>query len=113
MDTAVTVDPRMNNRPVSTGLRDTPATEITVALNRNPIADSPGVTKPLFGPHPRRPHGPSLGHASPQTTLKHYAHFMPGAGKRGLAAMDEWFDQDPQPNVPEKSPDARKIPNGQ
>ncbi|GHD48563.1 tyrosine-type recombinase/integrase [Streptomyces mirabilis] len=44
-----------------------------------------------------------LGHASPQTTLTHYAHFMPGAGKRGLAAMDEWFDQDPQPNVPEKS----------
>jgi hypothetical protein len=30
-----------------------------------------------------------LGHASPQTTLTHYAHFMPGAGKRGLAAMDE------------------------
>ncbi|MGW1540184.1 tyrosine-type recombinase/integrase [Streptomyces sp. NPDC002309] len=47
-----------------------------------------------------------LGHASPQTTLTHYAHFMPGAGKRGLAAMDEWFDQDPQPNVPEKSLDA-------
>ncbi|WP_343235602.1 tyrosine-type recombinase/integrase [Streptomyces bauhiniae] len=44
-----------------------------------------------------------LGHASPQTTLTHYAHFMPGAGRRGLAAMDEWFDQDPQPNVPEKS----------
>ncbi|MGW5258026.1 tyrosine-type recombinase/integrase [Streptomyces sp. NPDC004012] len=44
-----------------------------------------------------------LGHASPQTTLPHYAHFMAGAGKRGLAAMDEWFDQDPQPNVPEKS----------
>lgn len=53
-----------------------------------------------------------LGHASPQTTLKHYAHFMPGAGKRGLAAMDEWFDQDPQPNVPEKSLDARKPPDG-
>ncbi|MCZ1013321.1 tyrosine-type recombinase/integrase [Streptomyces noursei] len=50
-----------------------------------------------------------LGHASPQTTLKHYAHFMPGAGKRGLPAMDAWFDQDPpsdqdpKPNVPEKS----------
>ncbi|WP_433855510.1 tyrosine-type recombinase/integrase [Streptomyces kronopolitis] len=37
-----------------------------------------------------------LGHASPQTTLEHYAHFMPGAGRRGLAVMDEWFDQDPQ-----------------
>ncbi|KIZ17643.1 integrase [Streptomyces natalensis ATCC 27448] len=53
-----------------------------------------------------------LGHASPQTTLKHYAHFMPDAGKRGLAAMDEWFDQDPQPNVPEKSLDAPKTPSG-
>ncbi|MFJ9351972.1 3-hydroxyacyl-CoA dehydrogenase family protein [Streptomyces sp. NPDC101237] len=37
-----------------------------------------------------------LGHASPQTTLTHYAHFMPAAGKRGLAAMDEWFVQDTQ-----------------
>ncbi|GAA3819310.1 tyrosine-type recombinase/integrase [Streptomyces chiangmaiensis] len=52
-----------------------------------------------------------LGHASPQTTLTHYAHFMPGAGKRGLAAMDEWFDQDPQPNVPEKSPGAPQVQN--
>ncbi|MEK2477776.1 tyrosine-type recombinase/integrase [Streptomyces noursei] len=57
-----------------------------------------------------------LGHASPQTTLKHYAHFMPGAGKRGLAAMDAWFDQepssgqDPQPNVPEKSLDVPQAP---
>ncbi|MFE7300626.1 tyrosine-type recombinase/integrase [Streptomyces sp. NPDC057579] len=58
-----------------------------------------------------------LGHASPQTTLKHYAHFMPGAGKRGLAAMDAWFDQepsssqDPQPNVPEKSLGVPQAPN--
>lgn len=54
-----------------------------------------------------------LGHASPQTTLTHYAHFMPGAGKRGLAAVDGWFDQDPQPNVPEKSlgsPQAQSTP---
>lgn len=52
-----------------------------------------------------------LGHASPQTTLKHYAHFMPGAGKRGLAAMDEWFGE-PQPNVPEKSLGASQAPKG-
>ncbi|MFE3881910.1 tyrosine-type recombinase/integrase [Streptomyces lydicus] len=52
-----------------------------------------------------------LGHASPQTTLNHYAHFMPEAGKRGLAAMDEWFGQDPQPNVPEKSLDAPQVPH--
>lgn len=52
-----------------------------------------------------------LGHASPQTTLTHYAHFMPGAGKRGLAAMDEWFDQDPQPNVPEESLGAPQTQN--
>lgn len=32
-----------------------------------------------------------LGHASPNITMEHYAHFMPGAGERGLAAMDSWF----------------------
>ncbi|MFF9479048.1 tyrosine-type recombinase/integrase [Streptomyces sp. NPDC014733] len=58
-----------------------------------------------------------LGHASPQTTLKHYAHFMPEAGKRGIAAMDEWFDQDPssgqdpRSNVPGKSLGARETPS--
>ncbi len=44
-----------------------------------------------------------LGHSSPNITLDHYAHFMPGAGKRGLAAMDTWLAQDQQPKVPEKS----------
>ncbi|WP_199810689.1 tyrosine-type recombinase/integrase [Streptomyces rimosus] len=53
-----------------------------------------------------------LEHVSPQTTLKHYAHSVPGAGKRGLAAMDEWFDQDPQLNVPEMYLGARKPPTG-
>ncbi|KUL34915.1 hypothetical protein ADL22_29275 [Streptomyces sp. NRRL F-4489] len=58
-----------------------------------------------------------LGHSSPQITLKHYAHFMPGAGKRGLAAMDEWFEQVPssgqdlQPIVPEKSLGASQAAN--
>ncbi|MFI8997333.1 site-specific integrase [Streptomyces sp. NPDC053542] len=32
-----------------------------------------------------------LGHSSPKITLDHYAHFMPEAGKRGLAAMDSWL----------------------
>jgi integrase len=32
-----------------------------------------------------------LGHADPSITLKYYAHFMPGAGSRGIAAMDAWF----------------------
>ncbi|WP_165956207.1 tyrosine-type recombinase/integrase [Streptomyces hainanensis] len=32
-----------------------------------------------------------LGHASPAITLEHYAHFMPGAGRRGLAAIDIWL----------------------
>ncbi|MCC8482910.1 hypothetical protein LMJ41_34245 [Streptomyces globisporus] len=32
-----------------------------------------------------------LGHSSPKVTLDYYAHFMPGAGKRGLAAMDTWL----------------------
>lgn len=32
-----------------------------------------------------------LGHSSPKITLDYYAHFMPGAGTRGVAAMDSWF----------------------
>ncbi|TDC69224.1 hypothetical protein [Streptomyces hainanensis] len=32
-----------------------------------------------------------LVHASPAITLEHYAHFMPGAGRRGLAAIDLWL----------------------
>lgn len=32
-----------------------------------------------------------LGHSSPKVTLDHYAHFMPEAGRRGLAAMDSWL----------------------
>lgn len=32
-----------------------------------------------------------LGHSSPKVTLDYYAHFMPGAGRRGLAAMDTWL----------------------
>jgi len=50
-----------------------------------------------------------LGHASPNITLDHYAHFMPSAGRRGLAAMDEWLDDAPEQNVPEKSPAASWI----
>jgi integrase len=44
-----------------------------------------------------------LGHSSPKITLDHYAHFMPGAGKRGLASMDSWFASASGPEVPEKS----------
>jgi len=44
-----------------------------------------------------------LGHSSPKITLDHYAHFMPGAGRRGLAAMDTWLEQDRPRNVSEKS----------
>ncbi|MFF2216453.1 tyrosine-type recombinase/integrase [Streptomyces antibioticus] len=44
-----------------------------------------------------------LGHSTPKVTLDHYAHFMPGAGQRGLVAMDVWLDDRPQPKVPEKS----------
>ncbi|TQE38984.1 integrase [Streptomyces ipomoeae] len=50
-----------------------------------------------------------LGHSSPKITLDHYAHFMPGAGQRGLAAMDAWLEQDQQRIVPEKSPAAEWI----
>ncbi|WP_199553241.1 tyrosine-type recombinase/integrase, partial [Streptomyces sp. N35] len=46
-----------------------------------------------------------LGHAKPAITLEHYAHFMPGAGLRGLAAMDAWFTdskvEHPSSNPPE------------
>lgn len=41
-----------------------------------------------------------LGHASPNITLDHYAHFMPSAGRRGLAAMDERLDDAPGQKVP-------------
>ncbi|WP_442738360.1 tyrosine-type recombinase/integrase [Streptomyces pseudogriseolus] len=44
-----------------------------------------------------------LGHSTPKVTLDHYAHFMPGAGQRGLAAMDAWLEDRHQPKVPEKS----------
>ncbi|GAA0448990.1 hypothetical protein [Streptomyces olivaceiscleroticus] len=44
-----------------------------------------------------------LGHSTPKVTLDHYAHFMPGAGQRGLAAMDAWLEDRRQPKVPEKS----------
>lgn len=32
-----------------------------------------------------------MGHASPNITMEHYAHFMPEAGARGLQAMAAWF----------------------
>ncbi|MEV7087973.1 tyrosine-type recombinase/integrase [Streptomyces sp. NPDC093085] len=44
-----------------------------------------------------------LGHSSPNITLDHYAHFIPGAGRRGLAVMDTWLEQDQPQIVPEKS----------
>ncbi|MGY1497432.1 hypothetical protein ACW4TU_12685 [Streptomyces sp. QTS52] len=44
-----------------------------------------------------------LGHSSPKITLDHYAHFMPGAGQRGLAAMNAWLHQDQPQIAPEKS----------
>ncbi|WP_329174401.1 tyrosine-type recombinase/integrase [Streptomyces sp. NBC_01477] len=44
-----------------------------------------------------------LGHSSPNITLAHYAHFMPGAGQRGLAVMDTWLASDQQRKVPEQS----------
>ncbi|MFF6884663.1 tyrosine-type recombinase/integrase [Streptomyces sp. NPDC012421] len=44
-----------------------------------------------------------LGHSSPKITLDHYAHFMPGAGLRGLAAMDAWLEPDHQRKIPQKS----------
>lgn len=44
-----------------------------------------------------------LGHSTPKVTLDHYAHFMPGAGRHGLAAMDAWLRDPSLPKVPEKS----------
>lgn len=45
-----------------------------------------------------------LGHSSPKITLDHYAHFMPQAGRLGLAAMDSWLaDHGQVRKVPEKS----------
>ncbi|MEE1763864.1 hypothetical protein PUR53_33365 [Streptomyces sp. SP18BB07] len=39
-------------------------------------------------------------------TGTHPTTFMPGAGRRGLAAMDAWLDQDQLRIIPEKSPGA-------
>ena len=33
-----------------------------------------------------------LGHASPETTLRIYAHFMPDNGRRGRTAVDAWLE---------------------
>jgi integrase len=41
-----------------------------------------------------------MGHSSPTITLERYAHFMPGAGDRGTAAMDDWFGSDDSPSTP-------------
>ncbi|MGW5510715.1 hypothetical protein ACWEV9_23510 [Streptomyces albogriseolus] len=55
-----------------------------------------------------------LGHSTPKVTLDHYAHFMPGAGRRGLAAMDAWLQDPSRPKVPKKSlpiTNASRIPS--
>lgn len=53
-----------------------------------------------------------LGHASPNITLEHYAHFMPEAGSRGLQAMNGWFEDQSPPVLPENSPsDSRPKPH--
>ncbi|MGX8259688.1 tyrosine-type recombinase/integrase [Streptomyces sp. P9-2] len=39
-----------------------------------------------------------LGHSSSKVTLDHYAHFMPGAGRRGQSVMDAWLGAD-QPSA--------------
>jgi integrase len=49
-----------------------------------------------------------LGHSSPTITLDRYAHFMPGAGARGMAAMDAWFAP-PAPILPQDSPGPFRI----
>ncbi|OKH91720.1 integrase [Streptomyces uncialis] len=50
-----------------------------------------------------------LGHASPNITLGHYAHFMPEAGARGLQVMNGWFEDDLPPILPENSPEPNTI----
>lgn len=51
--------------------------------------------------------------STPKVALDHYAHFMPGAGGRCLAAMDAWLEGRHRPKVPDKSlvtDRIRKIP---
>ncbi|MEU0942532.1 site-specific integrase [Streptomyces canus] len=38
-----------------------------------------------------------MGHASPDITLKTYAHFMPDRGLRGRTAVDTWLETDARP----------------
>jgi integrase len=44
-----------------------------------------------------------MGHASPDITLKIYAHFMPDRGLRGRTAVDAWLETDarPRPAAPD------------
>ncbi|MFC4331460.1 hypothetical protein ACFPC0_27505 [Streptomyces andamanensis] len=44
-----------------------------------------------------------------EAPLDHYAHFMPGAGQRGLLAMDARLEKRRQPKVSEKSLPAEWI----
>lgn len=44
-----------------------------------------------------------LGHASPNITMEHYAHFMPEAGARGLQAMSGWFEEGSRSILPGNS----------
>lgn len=45
-----------------------------------------------------------LGHHSVKVTLDHYAHFLPEAGRKGLAAMDAWFAAPQTLDLPRFSP---------
>ncbi|OKI22238.1 site-specific integrase [Streptomyces sp. CB03911] len=45
-----------------------------------------------------------MGHASVKITLDTYGHMMPGAGAKGLAAMDTWFAAPPRKFLPQRSP---------
>jgi integrase len=54
-----------------------------------------------------------MGHSTPTITLERYAHFMPDAGRRGLAAMDAWFEAPSAPPkliLPRFSPEALSLP---
>ena len=46
-----------------------------------------------------------LGPSSPKITLDHYAHFMPEAGRRGLASMGSWL----APSSRERKPPEKSL----
>lgn len=50
-----------------------------------------------------------MGHASVKITLDTYGHMVPGAGQKGIAAMDGWFGAPRVQILPQRSPQSSLV----